>query len=283
MSASTAIGMVGESLIEFLEEEMSIESQVDVTMVAPDEAVSGDVALQRVNLFLFKVVENSFLKNANWQVSRTDSGQLTPPPLSLSLFYIMTVYATNDLQTGNTPAHAILGDAMRVFHQSPFVPTIYLVPGLIDAQEQLKITMIQMDLDELSKVWTTFGEPYRLSVVYEVSMVQLDQAATAIQAMAPRVRTIGVPDVSAPFIPPAVDNMSPTSGPAGSVLTFFGANLNDWQANVRMFGRRIVNAQLIAGNSFDVTVPVDLPEGFHEIRIDISRLHRSTFFFEVTP
>lgn len=280
MSASTAIGMVGESLITFLEDEMSITPAVNVTLLAPDESGGGN---RRVNLFLYKVVENSYLKNSNWQVSRTDPTQVTPPPLSLSLFYLLTAYAQADPQTGNVSAHEILGDAMRVFHQNPFIPDIYLVPGLSDAREQLKISQNQLDLDELSKVWTTFGEPYRLSVAYEVSVVQLDQAQQATRPMANRVTVVGVPNVVAPFAPPAVISLSPISGPAGTVVTFSGSNLRDWQAYVRMFGRRIADALTITGDSFDVTVPVDLPAGFHEMRVDISRLHRSTFFFEVTP
>ena len=280
MSASTAIGMVGESLINFLEDEMSITPQVNVTLLSPDEPGGGN---RRVNLFLSKVVENSFLKNANWQVSRTDPTQVTPPPLSLSLFYLMTAYAQSDPQTGNASAHEILGDAMRVFHQDPFVPATYLVPGLSDAQEHLKISQTQLDLDELSKVWSTFGEPYRLSVSYEISVVQLDQAPDAVQPMARRVTEIGVPDVRAPFVPPIVTDMSPTSGSAGSVVTFSGANLDNWQAYVRIFGRRIADGLAISGDSFNVTIPGDLPQGFHEIRVDVSRLHRGTFFFEVTP
>lgn len=280
MSASTAIGMVGESLINFLEDEMSLLPQVNVTLLAPDESGGGS---RRVNLFLYKVVENSFLKNANWQVSRTDPTQITPPPLSLSLFYLMTAYAISDPQTGNVSAHEILGDAMRVFHQTPFVPVLYLVPGLSGAHEQLKISQNQLDLDEISKIWTTFGEPYRVSIPYEVSVVQLDQASEAMQTMARRVTTVGVPNVSAPFKPPSVVNMSPISGSAGSTVTFSGTHLNNWQAYVKMFGRDIVIGQAITGNSFDVTLPADLPQGFHEIRIDISRLNRTTFFFEVIP
>jgi hypothetical protein len=199
------------------------------------------------------------------------------------LFYLMTAYAPNDPQTGNTSAHEILGNAMTLFHQDPIVPDAHLVPGLSDAREQLKITRNAMDLDELSKVWTTFGEPYRLSVLYEVSVVQLDQSPLATQPMATRVSEIGIPNVSAPFEPPIVAAMSPQSGPAGSTVTFSGNNLNDYRAYVRMFGRRIANGVEISGNSFDVTVPSDLPQGFHEIRVDISHLHRATFFFQVTP
>ncbi len=279
MSASTAIGMVGESLRNFLDDEIQI-SNVNITLLAPDESGSGN---KRINLFLYKIEQNTFLKNMDWQVNRTNSNQLKAPPLSLNLHYLMTAYATNDPQTGNTTAHAILGEAMRVFHQMPTVPGLHLVPGLSEAREQLKITQNQMDMDELSKVWTTFGEPYRLSVLYEVSVVQLDQAAASDRPLAQRVTEIGIPQITQPFAPPTVEDMTPQSGPVGSVITFGGSHLTGWLAYIRMFGQIILDGHEVVDNNFDVTIPMDLPPGFHEIRIDISRLNRKTFFFEVTP
>lgn len=279
MSASTAIGMVGESLRNLLDDQMQITPNVDVTLLAPDESGGGN---RRVNLFLYKVEQNTQLKNMDWQVSQNNAGQLVAPPLSLNLHYLMTAYAQNDAQTGNTTAHEILGDAMRVFYEIPTVPELYLAPGLSNARERLRIAQKQVDLDELSKVWTTFSEPFRLSVPYEVSVVQLDRSPDSIRGMAPRVTDIGVPQLSQPFSPPSVDEFTPSSGPAGSVVTLSGRYLTDWSAYVRVFNRLILDGQLIENNSFNVTIPADLPAGFHEIRVDISHLHRKTFFFEVT-
>ncbi len=279
MTASTAIGMVGASLRNFLDDEMLITPNVRVTLLAPDESGGGN---RRINLFLYKVEQNAFLKNMDWQVSRNNPNQLTAPPLSLNLFYIMTAYAQSDPLTGHTNAHEILGDAMRVFHETPIVPDAFLVAGLSDAREQLKISQSHMDLDELSKVWTTFNVPFRLSVPYELSVVHLDQAPASERAMPTRISDIGVPQVDAPFAPPSVDAITPGSGPGGTVVTFSGGNLSGWSAYVQIFGQSILDGLEMTGNSFDATIPAGLPEGFHQIRVDISRLHRKTFFFEVT-
>jgi len=279
MSASTAIGMVGESLRNMLDDEMLIVPNVNITILAPDEA-GGDNP--RVNLFLYKLEQNIFLKNMDWQVSRSDSSQLVPPPLSLNLHYLMTAYAQNDFQSGNTTAHEILGEAMRVFHELPTIPDLYLVAGLSDAREQLQIAQKQIDLDELSKVWATFSEPYRLSVLYEVSVVQLDQSAASSREMARRVTEVGIPQISQPFEPLSIDELTPTSGPPGTIIRFNGNNLTGWLAYVRIFKRLVLDSEEIVDNSFEITIPMDLPLGFHEIRIDISRLYRTTFYFEVT-
>lgn len=278
MSASTAIGMVSESLRNLLVGEMTLSPPVNVTILAPDES-GGD---RRINLFLYKVQENPSLKNLDWQVKRGEPTRLVPPPLSLNLFYLMTPYAPNDPQTGNSIAHEILGEAMRVFYENPFVPQDYLVDGLKDARERIKIIQNTLNLDELSQVWSTFTQPFRLSILYEISVVQLDMLSESERVMATRVRQIGVPDVRAPFNPPVVEKIEPIKGPAGIVVTFRGENLSGWRAYVTVMGRRILEGVELTEDVFTVTIPDDLPQGFHEIRVDISHLFRKTFFFEVT-
>lgn len=278
MSVSTAIGKVSESLRNLLIGEMELSLDVHVTILAPDET-GGD---RRINLFLYKAQENPVLKNMDWQVKRGEPNQLVPPPLSLNLFYLMTAYAPNDLQTGNATAHEILGEAMRVFYENPIVPLDYLAEELGDAREQIKIIQNTLDIEELSQVWSTFTQPFRLSVLYEISVVQLDMLSASERTMATRVREIGVPDVRAPFKPPVVENIEPTSGPAGTPITVHGENLSGWKAYVTIMRRRVLDAQDLTADTFQVTLLGDLPPGFHEIRVDISHLYRKTFFFEVT-
>lgn len=279
MSSSTAIGMVGESLKTLLEEEMSVSPTAAITLLAPDESSST----RRINLFLYKIQENTHFRNMDWEVSRSDPTKMTPPPLSLNLYYLMTPYAINDVETGNASAHAILGDAMRVFHQFPVVPSSYLAAGLADAREQIKIMPVPVDMDELSKVWSTFSTPFRLSVAYEISVVQLDLSSDSERDMPPRIRAIGVPQVSAPFSVPKVTSITPLSGAAGASISINGEHLRGWKAYVTIGTQLVADGVDLNADSFSVAVPGGLPGGFHRVRIDISKLHRSTFYFEVTP
>lgn len=278
MSKATAIGMVSESLRNLLVGEMTLDSAVDVTILAPDEAGGN----RRVNLFLYKVQENPTLKNLDWQVKQGEPTQLVPPPLSLNLFYLLTSYAPNQGQAGNSAAHEILGEAMRVFYENPIVPQEYLVEGLEDAREQIKIVLNTLDMEELSQVWNTFTKPFRLSALYEISVVQLDMLSESERAMAKRVRKIGRPDVRAPFNPPVVESIEPVSGAAGTEITVRGENLSGWKAYVTVMGRLIIDGTDLTEDRFVMTLPGNLPPGFHEIRIDVSHLYRRTFFFEVT-
>jgi hypothetical protein len=278
MSVATAIGKVSESLRNLLIGEMNLSNAVQVTILAPDEHGSN----QRINLFLYKVQENPYLKNMDWQIKPGISNILVPPPLSLNLFYLMTSYAPNDTQTGNSSAHEILGEAMRVFYENPIVPGPYLDYELQDSREQVKIMNCPLDMDELSRVWSTFTQPFRLSVLYEISLVQLDMLSVSEQEMAKRVQQIGTPQINAPFIPPEVENLQPVSGKAGDTITFYGKNLKGWKAYVYLMRQQIADLKDLAQDNFSVTLPNNLSPGFHEIRVDISHLFLKTFFFEVT-
>jgi hypothetical protein len=278
MSASTAIGRVSESLRSMLVGEMQLTPPVPVTILAPDEPGGGD---RRINLFLYKVQENPFLRNQEWQVSPVDSSQLKPPPLSLNLYYLMTPYAQSDDNLGNVSIHEILGEGMRVFFEYPIVPDEYLAGDLGEAREQIKIMQNGLDMEELSQVWSTFAEPFRLSVLYEVSVVQLDQSVEGQRPLPQRVRRVGVPDVRAPFRPPVVERMEPLSGPPGTTVTFFGEHLDGWNVYVTLMRRRILDRAEISGDSFEVELPDDLAPGFHELRVDVAHLFRRTFLFEV--
>jgi hypothetical protein len=270
--------MVSESLREMLVGEMTLAPAVNVTILSPDEP-GGD---RRINLFLYKVLENPFLRNQDWEVKPGNPNQLVPPALSLNLSYLVTAYAPNDPQTGNASGHEILGEAMRVFYENPIVPEAYLVSGLDNAREHIRVVHQTLDLDELSRVWSTFTQPFRLSVLYEVSVVQIDMLSDRERAMAARVRTIGVPDVRAPFHPPIVESISPVSGPTGTVVTFQGRHLTGWRAYVRLTGNTVLNGLALSGDSFTANIPAALTPGFHELRVDVSGLFRRVFFFEVT-
>lgn len=278
MSASTAIGMVSASMRNLLAGEMKLSLTVDVTVLAPDEQGSD----RRVNLFLYRVEENPFLKNQEPTALPGNPGTLVPTPLSLILFYLMTCYAPNDAVNGNATAHQILGEAMRVFYENPVIPPNYLDPGLTGAREQLRIIHGSVDPEELGRLWSTFTQPFRLSVLYQVSTVQLDMLPASQTAIPQRVRRIGVPGVRQPPDPPAVLAMSPSSGAAGSSVTFTGVNLTGWQASVLILDQLVVDALELTANTIVAVIPAGLGPGFYDITVDVSDLFRRTFLFEVT-
>jgi hypothetical protein len=112
------IGLVSESLKNLLEAEMSPATKV--TLLSPVETSSHQ---KRVNLFLYRVVPNAHLYNRDFQPKPGMPDVLLHPPLALNLFYLLTPFAQRDPETGDANAHAVMGEAMRVLHEHPIVPS----------------------------------------------------------------------------------------------------------------------------------------------------------------
>jgi hypothetical protein len=136
-----------------------------------------------------------------------------------------------------------------------------------------------LDPDELGRVWSTFSHPFRLSVMYEVSVVQLELLSE--RPMSKRVQRTGVPDIRAPFHPPVIEQLTPLHGPVGTQITMQGQYLAGWSASVNITGQKIVDGAPLAGDTVTATIPAGLAPGFHEVQVDIAHLHRRVFFFEV--
>lgn len=279
MSTASIIGKVSEALKTVLLDELG--ENVTVTLQPPPGQGSGD---RRVNLYLYKVQEHAQLKNLDWQVSRNNSGQIIPPPLSLTLFYLLTPYTTG---ADDSNTHTLLGSTMRVFSEHPVLnshPALLnndVFTSLTTTREEIRLMLCPPDLEELSKIWSTFSEPFRLSVVYEVSVVQIDTGEP--EEIAPRVKSIGPPRVGSDFAPPSVDAIVPQRGVVGDLptITVRGQNLAGHKARIYLADTKFWETKELGGDVFGAELPPDLVPALYPIRIDIGTLFRRTFLFEV--
>ncbi|NKE69582.1 DUF4255 domain-containing protein [Candidatus Manganitrophus noduliformans] len=271
---STTIGKVTESLKNLLVGEMV--PATNVSLISP-----GDTSGQnkRINLFLYRVIENPHLNNRDWQPKRGTTNQLVAPPLALNLFYLMTPFSPLDPQTGLADAHGLLGEAMRVLYENAIIPQTYLETGLQEGE--VKVTLLPLDLEQLSKIWTALNKDFRLSVAYEVSYVEVP--AEQERPLPKRVTQVEL-DVRAPFKQPVLQGMSPLSGPVGTTLQFTGTFLRGWKATVRVGGRIAVEDQMLFEDQlFVAPVPAGLTPGVYEVEVNVANLSRLREVFEVVP
>lgn len=174
MADYTAIADVGETLITLLRDNMSdLISPGSIVLLSPadveDEAI-------RLTLFLYSVTENPHLKNQ--EMRNLSPTQLGYPPSTLDLYYLLTTYASNlipDRTERTLEEHRILGRAMRIFYDNGILSGTTLQGSLAGTDEELRIVLNPISLDDVNKIWTTFQEvPYRLSVSYLVTPVRID-------------------------------------------------------------------------------------------------------------
>jgi hypothetical protein len=166
MSASTVIGDVTRTLEELLKNEQRPAQTFDVSLESPvDEVVQQNKP--KVNLFLYRVSENSFGKNPERQAIGPDA--LEYPPLWLNLFFLLTPFADDKLDELR-----VLGEAMRVLHDNAIVAGSALKGSLEHTGEELAVTLCAFTLEQLAQIWNALDKPYRLSVCYEVRTVFID-------------------------------------------------------------------------------------------------------------
>ncbi len=178
MADFTAIAGVSRTLKKLLIERMEVDDPFSVTLAPPDVQVEG-VSGRRVNLYLYQVLENGYLKNQDIP-GRGHPGSYGHPPLSLDLYYLLTAYGSSETaEDGDEQAQLVLGAAMRVLHDNAVITEgTILDPRLQGEFEKIKITLQPLGLEDFSKVWTALpNASFRRSVAYQVSVVQIESQA----------------------------------------------------------------------------------------------------------
>lgn len=289
MSDFRALAGVSATLQALLRDRMELPAgvalnQLLITISTPhaENAQNQQPATEspRVNLFMYQVTENGYLKN---QDLRASAGAYGSPPLSLNAHYLITGYGAT--QEANSPfvneslAQQLLGSAMRVLHdfsaitdslvtvRAPAGQTI-LHASLRREFEKIKICLDPLSLEDLTKVWTSLTIPYRLSAAYSVSVVQIESrrqrrfpqlVGEPINAAGPMITVV---PLQTPYIaslrvvrqgdPEARERSAPYAR-IGDTLVIYGQNLSGGTVSVSINGTQI-------------RVP---PVSAQEIRLDI--------------
>lgn len=141
-----------------------------VTVRPPDRARTQS-GVNQINLYLYQTTPN-----VAWRNIKTSTPN---PPLALNLFYVLSVYGAND-DDPEPASHVLFAQAMKILHDDPVLHPDELRleqhGGTAHHQGQrIRVTLQPLSVDEMSKWWTMFQTPYRLSAAYEVSVVLLGE------------------------------------------------------------------------------------------------------------
>jgi len=218
MSGVTAIQGVDEVLRKIASDAVaSLDPKPDVT-VGPLDWKTDTL---RLNWFLYRVSPDPGYRNmeppqTGWRTARGN------PPLALRLSYMLSAFAAKDTDVGDQDqfAHAGLAAVMRAVYEHAIVGdgspvlTPALTTLLTPLIEPLRIVLDDLDLESLTKTWTAAGQPLRLSVGYQVSVVLVQPTTT--YAAGPPVKTvrIGVP----PTMGPRLVSLTPARASFGDTI-----------------------------------------------------------------
>ncbi len=169
-----AIADIGETLIGLLRDNIQNLPWQSIVLASPGEIEAKDDV--RLSLFLYQILENVHLKNQDMQIK--NSTTLGFPPVVLDLYYMLTSHISSsehDLTEKTKEEHTILGRAIQVLNENSTLIGSTLKGSLAGSTDEIHIMLTSMNLDDVTKIWTTFqGKPFRTSVCFLVTPVLID-------------------------------------------------------------------------------------------------------------
>jgi uncharacterized protein DUF4255 len=123
-----------------------------------------------VTLFLYDIVEDPSARNRPKmrRVVGTDV-LIRKQPLALTLRYMLTAWG-GDRQT----EQRMLGRSLQILYEDAILDGPDLQGVLTGTDAQLHVSLAPLHLEDRARVWFAIGQTYRLSINYEVRVVNLD-------------------------------------------------------------------------------------------------------------
>ena len=259
-----------------------IGTTVTVSVMPPDRVVpTNGTEASQLNLFLHKVTPNMGWRNDRLP-ARDSSGsvRLSDPPLALDLHYLLTAFTSADLH-----AEILLGYGMQLLHENPVLtrqairtalspaPDVGVslpaalraldATGLADQIEQLRITPVPLDTEELSKLWTAIQAHYRPTTAYTVSVVLIESSKAGVSPLpvlsrgpvdpvSGRERGVVVrPDLVPPL--PTIESVEPAGNQPvarlGDTVELNGHHLDGTNRQVRLVSERFGIAEVLTADA----------------------------------
>jgi hypothetical protein len=123
-----------------------------------------------LTIFLFEVVEDPSAKNRPPVRQVVNQAVFTrKPPMALQLRYMLTPWSGDRITD-----HKILGKVIETFYDGANIAGTKLQGGLANTDAVLNVNMAPITLEDRTRVWYSVQKPYRLSLTYEVRVVNLD-------------------------------------------------------------------------------------------------------------
>ena len=170
-----------------------VGSEAAIVFSNPTETARDSA--NRLSLWLYQITENEHLKNQPMMKARVQPVPppgTTPqeasqfPPMALNLFFLVTPFA----QSGESD-HLLLGKTMQVLYDNA---NIFLENVTSNIFEELRVIFCRLSLEELTRIWESLREPYRLSVCYLIRVTRIDSRRTPTTGLVLE-RTAGFGDV----------------------------------------------------------------------------------------
>lgn len=180
MSNYLAIAAVTATLQDILQNAaLAAVPGTDVTIKRPEAINTGGQEKAAINLYLYQISPDPSWINADLPTRNGNGVLVRRPQVALNLDYLISFHGSELV----LEPQRLLGGVISALHASAIleIETIrraiasrnYLTQDTIfDQVELVKLSPLNLSLEELSKLWSVFYQiPYTLSVIYRASPV----------------------------------------------------------------------------------------------------------------
>lgn len=282
MSNTSAIAVVTECLKARLRWALDLATpkieHVNVSSARP--MAPTDPITTSINVFLYQVTPNAALRNHDLPTRRDNGALAQRPQFACDLHYLLTFTGPED----DFMPQRLLGATLAGLHAHPV-----LTPDEIDAiathhdfvgkysdlarqSERVRFTIADMNLEELSKLWSVFFQTaYQLSLAVQASVVLLEAPLTP--AVHRPVARRGI--YSHHQDPPVLLALTPTrtsrtTSGARAHVTLTGSSLRGAGTRVALGRLAPVAALTVDDTRVVVELPDDLRAGVHTARVHVA-------------
>jgi hypothetical protein len=231
------------------------------------------------------------LRNCDLPNRRPDGSLTTTPRIALDLNYLLTFYG-NDAEL---EPQRLLGLVAALLNAQPALSSADIAAALANAQpfnappftaapfttppfqpdlgqqiEQVKLTLLPLSLEELSKLWSVFYQiPFALTMAFQASVVLIEPLNMAPRPALPVTRRIVAALPSAGLTIASVQAAGGANQPitAGSTIVIQGAGPLASVSAVQIVGYGAdLTPAAVASGQISVVIPADVPAGARSLQ-----------------
>lgn len=179
MGDYTVIGAVSKTLRDLLRDNITNSTDphikgVAIHLLSPKEMQSAGET-SGVSVWLYKV--SRMAEMLNDPPPRRKPDQIAHNCLPVLLYYLVTPMTTHP-----ETRHVLLGKVLQVFNDHAILRGSDLMGSLQGTDEQIRVNLEALTLEELSLVWYALGEPYQLSVTYLIQLAKIDSGLEPLRS-----------------------------------------------------------------------------------------------------
>ncbi len=170
MAKYTIISDIGKGLLSILRDKLVpdvIDKAESIGICDPKER-GGYI----VGIHPYDIKED--LSGTAKEPQNLPDGSIQDPPAMIEINYVISVNSKAEIESKALDEAKIIGKIIQIFKDNPTIPARYMPDNAGMPLENVPISMLPINMEEKVKVWTMFGESYKLSVFYVVGPVAID-------------------------------------------------------------------------------------------------------------